>query len=256
MSRASEPLVFGAPPRVDLLPPEVRARIRGRSTRRLLTIVVVGVLLICVGSVVGAEFTAREAQATLAAEQQRTQNILAEQAKYSKVRTVKSEITLVQAAQRVGTATEIDWKKYIIDLGKTLPTGVSVSTVTVDSGSVTQAYEQPTVPLQGPRVATVTLAATSSTLAAVPEWLDALPQLPGYVDAMPGATTLANGTAVSTGGDSAGTGSGQDASAGASGTGSSAQSGPYSLTVVMHVDQNAYTHRFAQPAGDTSGKDQ
>jgi len=220
MSRASAaaPLVVGGEPRISLLPPEVTAARKGRANRRLLGFVVVGVVLI-VGATCGAVvWQSMQAQAALASAQERTTQLLQEQLKYSDVRSVQEEVNRTVAARQVGASTEVDWKAYLQGISRVLPGNVTINTVTVDAASPLAAYDQPTAPLQAQRVATLTLTITSPNLPIVPEWLEALKTLPGYADGTPSAIT-------------------QD------------DSGAYTVNLTMHINEGAYSHRFAVEEG-------
>jgi hypothetical protein len=94
---------------------------------------------------------------------------------------------------------------------------VSLDSVSLDLATPVQPYAQPSTPLEGPRVGTLSFTATSSSLFSIPQWLDSLAGLPGFVDATPGQVTLADGT--------------------------------YSAQVAMHIDAQAFSGRFApEPA--------
>jgi uncharacterized protein YcfL len=217
MSRAVKDvaLVIGGEPRVDLLPPEVREERRGKAMRRRLGLGVVGVLLLALAGTGGATALAMRDQALLLEEQNRTASLLAEQSKYIKVRAVQDQVGLVQAAQQVGASTEIDWKAYLDSVQKTLPSSVTIDTVSVDSATPLDIYAQPTSPLQGARVATVSFVAKSAGLPDVPTWLTALSTLPGYADALPGSVNLDEST------------------------------GTYTVNITMHVNDAAFSKRFA-----------
>jgi hypothetical protein len=210
----AETLTIGGEPRVDLLPPEVRAQRNAGAVRRRLGFAVIVLLALVVGGSGAAGIQAVQAQAGLAAEQARTTTLLVQQRKYIQVRSVQDEVGLIQAAQQVGTSTEIDWKKYLSQVQATLPANVTLDTVTIDSASPLTPYVQAAVPLQGVRVATLSFTAKSPTLPEVPAWLNALTALPGYTDASPGSVTL-------------------DAT------------GIYTVNITMHIDQAAYTNRFS-----------
>jgi hypothetical protein len=217
MSRArkTDTLVIGGEPRVDLLPPEVRAQRNGRRTLTALGFGVLGIALVVLLATGGASFLALEAQGQLAAEQARTGTLLAQQAKYLDVRKVQDHVKLIQAAQQVGASTEIDWKAYLNRVQGTLPANVTIGTVTIDAASPLAIYAQPTAPLQGARVATLSFTASSPTLPQVPVWLDALATLPGFADAVPGSVTL------------------------------DSSSGAYSVSITMHINEAAFDKRFA-----------
>lgn len=209
----TETFTIGGEPRVDLLPPEIRVQRNAAAIRRRLGYGVVLLIVLVVGGSGAAGLEAIQAQASLATEQALTTSLLVQQRQYIQVRSVQDEVSLIQAAQQVGTSTEIDWKKYLSEVQATLPANVTLDTVTIDSASPLTEYAQATAPLQGARVATLSFTAKSPTLPEVPAWLNALTTLPGYTDASPGSVTLASGV--------------------------------YTVDITMHINQAAYTNRFA-----------
>lgn len=212
----TDALILGAEPRADLLPVEVHGQIKARGTRRLLLYVLVGVLVITVAGIAAAAYSAGDAQRQLAAEQAHTQDLLAMQSKYVKVRSVQADVAAAQAAQQVGASTEIDWKPYLDKVQATLPSGVKVTTVNIDSESPLAEYGQAAAPLQPTRIATLNFTALSPTLPNVAEWLDSLASLPGFADAVPGTTAL--------------------------------QPGGYVVNMTMHINEEAFSKRFAEIA--------
>lgn len=222
MSRTKKttgPLIIGGLPRVDLLPPEVKARQRGKGVRRNLVVLLVVLLATVIAAAGGANYLSIKAQQLLTAEQSKTQDLLSQQAKFSEVRVVQDQLGLVKAAQTVGASTEVDWSGYLSAIQRTLPAGVSIESVNIAASSPIAPVPQATGPLQGARVATLMISASSPTLPAIPAWLDALSALPGFVDAVPGSVTQ-NGTG-----------------------------GGYTTSVTMHVGEGAYDHRFAAEGG-------
>ncbi|WP_209561716.1 hypothetical protein [Frigoribacterium sp. PvP032] len=210
--------VVGGLPRVDLLPPEVRAERRSGVAVRRAWMGVVGVAAVAGIAVGGATLRSMEAQDELLVAQSDTQQLLLEQGKYTEVRDTKTDITLLTAAQAVAGATEIAWPSYLAQIQATLPAGVTISTITIDQASPIADYTQSETPLQGTRIGTVTFTAQSETLPSVPDWLDGLTTLPGYTDATPGTVAL--------------------------------EEGVYAATVVMHIDQRAFSNRFAPKEGE------
>ena len=211
----SDELILGGEPRVDLLPPEVFKRRQAKAVRRGLGIGTVGLLAIVLAGTGAATYVAGQAQAQLLAAQSTTTDLLAEQTKYAEIRTAQSQVDLVKAAQQVGVSTEIDWETYLLAVQGTLPASVVIESVIVDSASPILLYPQPTVPLQGARVATVDFTASSTVLPDVPAWLNGLTTLPGFADALPGSVTLDETTGV------------------------------YAVAIKMHVNEAAYAERFA-----------
>ncbi|GAB3121819.1 hypothetical protein [Glaciibacter psychrotolerans] len=207
-------LLVGGEPRVDLLPPEILKERTAQLVGRRLGVGVIGVLVVVLLGAGAATVYAMQSQEALLVEQARTAELLQEQATYSEVRTVQSQLALVEAAQQVGASTEIDWKAYLEQVRATLPGSVSIDTVSVDTASPMAIFAQPTAPLQGERVATISFTATSMVLPDVPTWLAALKTLPGYSDALPTSVTLDSTTGVNT------------------------------VSITMHVNSAAFAQRF------------
>lgn len=207
-------LAIGVEPRVDLLPLEVRKERRAKVVRRRLGLSVVCVLLLVLLGSGASTALSLQAQQQLLDENERTGELLVEQAKYIEVRKVQEKVGLVQAARQVGVSTEIDWKKYLEGVQGTLPGGVTIESVKIDSASPLAIYSQPTAPLQGERVATISFAAKSAVLPDVPTWLKALAALPGYADSLPGSVVLDETTST------------------------------YTVDITMHVNEDAFLKRF------------
>lgn len=220
MSRTSvaEGLVLGAEPRVDLLPPEVIARKKAKATRRRLTGILIGVVVLVAGGFAAATWNVGQSRAELATAQDRSIELLSSQAEYSEVTQVQATVDSTIAARQFGAATEVDWKAYLSGIRAVLPANVSIDTVTVDSASPLVVFEQATAPLQDARVATLTLGLTSPDLPTVPQWLEAMRGLPGFADANPGSITRSD-------------------------------TGTYKVELTMHINDGAYSNRFAATEG-------
>jgi Tfp pilus assembly protein PilN len=218
-------LIIGGPARANLLPPEVGAAAQGRAMRRNAIALIVLAVLVVVAAYAGATVLAIGAQGQLDAANQRTQDLLAEQAKYAEVKQVTTMLATATAAQQVGMSTEIDWKAYLDDIQKSLPAGTLVTNFVAETATPLQAFNQPSVPLQGDRIGELTFTATSTSLPNVEKWLQALSTLYGFVDASPGSISLNEETAT------------------------------YQVSITMHIDKNALLLRFddaAREARDTS----
>jgi hypothetical protein len=183
-------LLVAPVPKADLMPPEVQIRRRQLHLRRRLRLGLVGVIAFVILGAMGSWAFAFLSQSELQAAQQQQQEQITRQAGFSDVRNTQSSVGLAQAAQKVGASTEIDWQAYLQNLQATLPSGVTIQNVTIDSATPFAAYAQSTVPLQGERIATLTFTAASPTLPSIPAWLDGLSTLKGFVDATPGSVTL------------------------------------------------------------------
>lgn len=214
----ADALVLGREPRVDLMPQSIRLQRKRSKTARRLGFALVGVVVLTVAGVAGSTYVSIAAQLNLALEQANTQTILQQQAKYLPVRKIQDQVGLVQAAQQVGASTEIDWKAYLTKVQNTLPAGVQMTTVKIDSASPLAVYAQATAPLQGSRIATLSFAATTKTLPQVPAWLNALATLPGYADGAPGTVTRND-------------------------------DGTYVANVTLHINEAAFDSRFQPKKG-------
>lgn len=217
LKRKKTELTVGGESRVDFLPAEVRIKRRGRIVRRRLGFSIFFVILLMVGFTALARAQALQAHRNLAIEEANTRFLIAEQQKFGEVAKVQNEIATIQAAQRVGTSTEINWQEYLTSVQATLPSNVIIETINIDSATPFAPYTQATAPLQGSRIATLSFTALSPTLPKVPTWLIALTSLPGYSDASPGSVIRT-------------------------------ESGAYSVNITMHINQDAFTHRFAANA--------
>jgi hypothetical protein len=210
-------LTIGGPPRADLLPLEIKAESKARSQRRFMFALVVLVAVVIAGGYVLAQAIAVGSAARLAAVNERTAVLLAEEGEYAEVRQVGDEVTTAEAARRVAMATEIDWKAYLTQVTATLPANTTIAGFTATSATALMDLTPSTAALSKPRVAELNLTATSSSLASIADWSDNLSSLPGYVDSL--ATPI-------TGAD-----------------------GAYAVTMVLHLDQGALAKRFALAEG-------
>ncbi len=209
-------LVLGGMPRVNLLPPEVAQAAKARSLHRGLSLLVVAVMVL-IGAGYGlASVQASSAQQGLDAANQRTVQLLAQQKKYIEVRKINSDLALTTAARQVGSSTEINWQSYLESIQSSLPSGTTIVTFNASTGSPLVEFAQPTVPLQGERIAELSFDATTHSLPDVPAWLNALAKLKGFVDASPSGVTLTDGV--------------------------------YTAKVVMHINEQALANRFASDA--------
>ncbi|MBA8989125.1 hypothetical protein FHW23_000357 [Curtobacterium pusillum] len=209
-------LVIGGVPRADLLPPEVLVHRRQRATVRrgwLGVIVVAAVVALGVGL---STMDNVSSAAQLRVAQDEGTSLLQQQGQYSEVRKVESRTALAEAGQAVGGAPEIDWSGYLDKVQASLPTGVTIVGVTVDSASPLESYEQPTTPLQGERVATLTFEADSPTLPSIPDWLDSVHGLTGFVDANANAVTL------------------------------NSETGHYTVDMTLHINEKAFDGKYAE----------
>lgn len=214
-------LVVGGESRIQLLPPEVAARAKTRSTRRALVGVVVLACLISAGGYTLSTIAATRSAADLALEQNTTTVLLRQQSQYAEVTQVETLVATATAARQVGTSTEILWTDYLAQIMAVLPSGTSINGMSVESATPLQYFGQSTAPLQGERVATIALEVVAPSLADVQSALTGMSGLPGFVDASPAALGL------------------DDA-------------GRVGANIVLHIDSRAYAGRFAPASATTT----
>jgi hypothetical protein len=160
-----------------------------------------------------------QSQAELAAAQERTSELLTSQSQYSEVKKVQAALDTTLVARQFGASTEIDWKAYLAQVLALVPSTVTVDTLSLDSASPLVPYEQATSPLLNPRVATIRILFTSPDATSVPAWLERMSTLPGYADSQPVAITRT-------------------------------EAGVYTVDFVLHVNQGAFSGRFAAAEGE------
>ena len=184
----------GASPRVDLLPPEVRAGQQDRKVRRWFILGALLALVVVVGGYALATVVAVQAQSALDQAQARTDDLLAQQQQYAEVRDVKRQLDVAGAASRVGSSTEIDWADYARKIMAELPAGVGMVSMNADSATPLAAFPQATAPLQPARIAELVLTASSPTLPNISDWLDGLHTIPGVADVTTRTIVAPDGT--------------------------------------------------------------
>lgn len=187
-------LIIGGEPRIDFLPPEVKARNVARRGRRSLIAMVLAVVVVCAGGYGFATSLAVQSQDRLAQERARTAELIAEQGKYIEARTVTSAILSVENARLVGSATEILWAEYLRELQSALPRGAVVQTFTVDSQAALEAPPEVLIPLQGSRVANIVFTVKVPALQLVDSLLVNLRDMTGYADAYVASVALEEDT--------------------------------------------------------------
>lgn len=183
MSGKDVGLVIGGEPRIDFLPPEVKAAKQARRTRRSLGALVLLVVAACAAGVVFATTLNLQAQEQLVSAQDRTRALIQEQGEYAEVRTVTGQIASATNARLVGSANEVLWTAYLGKVVSVLPGGTTIDTYSVESQSANEAAPVAEVPLRQPRIATVNFIAGFPNLAQAKSVLKNLETLPGYAGA-------------------------------------------------------------------------
>ncbi|CAN5561701.1 hypothetical protein BH10ACT7_BH10ACT7_13910 [soil metagenome] len=179
--RASE-LTIGGEPRVDLLPPEMR-RARKDAAIRAGMLVLLGALVIAVvAGTFGTSLLAAAAEAELAAEQEKTTELFAQQQEFIEVRQNAQQIAQIEAAVRVGTSTLVDWETLLASLTAAFPEGTAVRSFTLQSATPLVGQPQATTPLAQAGIATVAFEVYTPTLLESEVWIRSLVPIEGVAD--------------------------------------------------------------------------
>lgn len=181
----SQPMVLGAEPRVDLLPPEVRARVKARATRRMLGLLVVLTLVVVGGAGVVVNLRAFTAQEELVAAQNTTLELLAEQQTYAEAAAASDLVESALSDRQSVLSNEVLWADLLDALRAALPAGATIESATMSARAPWEAEMETQGPLRAPRVATITFVISSASLLDTPTLVRALSEIPGFADATP-----------------------------------------------------------------------
>ena len=186
-ARSTEPAAgpIDVVPRVDLLPPSIELRRSQTAVRRLLLLGLAGLAVIAVTATVAASFTADAAERELAAAQARSAQLIAEQAQYSEVSTVKGQLADADSARLAALYAEADWDRLMREVDGALPAGMTLTSENItilplsDSGPPSPSA----VALDIPGVIEIQFTATAPALLDANPLLGGLEGLTGYVSA-------------------------------------------------------------------------
>ncbi|WP_403022881.1 hypothetical protein [Salinibacterium sp. GXW1014] len=213
MSAKDNVVVVGGEPRIDFLPPEIREKKKARRTIRSLVLLVVMVIVVCVVAYVGATSLAVTSQVRLAAEQERTQELLRNQAAFSDVRQLKQTVEAAQDARIVASGNEIMWKPIVDAALAVLPAGEELMELNIDSYVVGEAPAAPE-DLQITSQATIEFKLRFDRVRTIADWADRLAELPQVAGVSFGGAVLDETTGV------------------------------YEAVVIVHVDESQFERRY------------
>lgn len=184
-SKKAGDLVLGGEPRVNLLPPEVHAQVKQRATRRMLGLLVVLAVAAVAGGYVAVQLRAVVASAELVAAQQRTQDLLSEQAKYAEATKTSGMVKVALDARTLALSNEVLWSDLIDHIRGVLPADATLDSAKMTAHLPWEAEMATQGPLRAPRVATVEFVVKSASLLDTPSVVRALASIPGFADATP-----------------------------------------------------------------------
>lgn len=176
---------LGAPPapQVNLLPPEVRSRRALGRVKIVLAGFLAFVLLAVVGAYVYAGFEVRGANDELEDANARVQSLLAQQAEYSEVPRLNSQIAAISEARQFGASTELEWARYWRAIEAVVPPGWSIQTLQTQLPRPGESPMPGLNPLGAPNIGTISFVGRASTVPDIADWMDAMERIPGFVDA-------------------------------------------------------------------------
>ena len=180
---------------VNLLPKTYARRAAVKRAKVFAAIaVVIALLLALLGWLIATQKQSAAQESLDAATAERTL-LTAEVAQYSEVPKVFSAVADARAQLRMAMGNEVRWSFFLNDLALTMPSGVSLDTLTVTSpapGAPTQATapssvgaSTATAPTSGagvPGLGTMNVSAKAFTYNTVANWLDSLAKLPTIAD--------------------------------------------------------------------------
>ena len=152
-------------PRVQLLPPSVRLREKNRETRRLLVLLIVLALDDVGGGMTWGYARSIQAAIALSQAQDRTAQLLVQQAEYADAARMAGLVAATEEAQRMLTAGEVDWAAVMADLKSYAPAEAQFTGAILTAPAPWEPALVPEGPLRAPRVATVELTISSASYA-------------------------------------------------------------------------------------------
>lgn len=199
MSAISAPgLALSGEPRAQLLPPSVKQRERSRALRRRMVMLVVLAIAVVGLAVAWGYLRQAQAQQSLAAAQQLTAEILAQQGQYADAAGVAAMVAQSEQAQQVVTSTEIQWAPLITAVAAYVPDDVQLSGIALQAPAPWEPPFAPEDPLREPRVAVLTLEFTGSGYEPAARFVSAIPDIYGFADVKIDRTEFKDGLYTTT----------------------------------------------------------
>lgn len=186
-------IAYGASPRADLLPPEIRSSERVQATRRAFGLALIAVVVVVVLAFGATAFRAAQAQSGLLASQQRTLAISKEKAKYAEVTTLGDLVATVTKARTYGVSSEIMWNKYFNAISTALPKGVVFVAGAMAGYMPWTTPAAATGPLQAPNVAAIAFTVASRNVLDQTALTRSLSSLTGFAGSSIDSVTLSGG---------------------------------------------------------------
>jgi len=172
--------LVAATPRADLLPKEILRQAAVRATRRIVVLLVLLALVIVGAGLVGASLLRSQSQAALAAAQQRTTELQAQQAEFVEIRALQRVSRQSAEVAAVPLAYRVDWEALIGSAVAALPASAFVTSAEFAADSPTAAVEQTTGPFAAPRIGYLEIQLYATQLEELNAWLDKMRADPAH----------------------------------------------------------------------------
>lgn len=183
-------LPIGGAPRVDLLPPDLRAQRAGRRARDGALVMILIAALVLLAGMGGAWWLQKLSTDLRDAAQATTEDLTARQAQFAEVNGVLADIRTSETALDRARATDILWASVLVDLQGTLPPGARVTELTIQAPAPATPLSPATDVLQGERAATVSFKALATNAPDASAWMRAVEQIGGVVFVAPRVTQV------------------------------------------------------------------
>jgi Tfp pilus assembly protein PilN len=197
---APAPMPIAAPtaafPRVNLLPQEIAEQAKVRRARLALVGVAAVAALLIAGLYISANNDVADAQTGLAAVQQTSSQLAAQQAALANVPVIYAQVAAAQAQVVVAMGGEVRWSYELNNLALTIPAGVSINSykAVLNLPSANGAPVGSTLAGGAPPVGTVDFVGEAKSYNQVAAWLDSLAKQPTYNNPYPSSVVATAAT--------------------------------------------------------------
>ncbi len=187
---------IAATPRADLLPREMLERAAVRATRRIVVLLILLALVLVGAGLVGATLLRAQSQAALAAAQQHTTELQAQQAEFVEIRALQRTSREAAALVAIPLADRLDWREIIGTAIDALPASAFVTSADFAADSPTAPVEQSTGPFTASRIGVIELVLHATRLEELNAWLDRMRADPAFSEVSMRTVELVEGWAA------------------------------------------------------------
>ncbi len=171
-------------PRVNLLPPEIAAERRFKSTRIVLGLVTVGVIAALGTGFAWSVHEVHKAEDALAAEQATATKLEAEKARYAEVPKVLNALETTELARSQAMSADIAWYAQIDQINAEYPQGMRFKSLSMTlygaGGNTTALTPDPLNP--EPVIGSIQVDGVAPSYVSTAQWYEALEAHPGFAN--------------------------------------------------------------------------